>query len=319
MSIQDFPQPSVAEEYCIPQPNGHTRPVPILREGARKRASRVPGSRATRRVLCAVVGASLATLLAVSGVHAQAQTSRSKTAARNTVDAFKTTRKSPTSFTWTYTNKRPVGSPPVNGETIQITSGSPAILQSVSFDGIVGKPTGAQSAFSFYPLDIAAGTTVTGTGTTNAPLPSGTTFKFFVTTDGFATTANTDSVDSTLGSATTLAGKPKLELAEQSLEKAIAYEDKAVHVESAMDIYAAGGRNDLKDAKFELKQATTLGEIDQTTNDRITSHIDPAISDDDKAIRAGNRHDTTSGKHWLAKARVEKEDALRLIKAALKS
>jgi hypothetical protein len=249
-----------------------------------------------RRILGAVL--CLAALLAVGGAQA---------AQRSPSDAFKLTRKSATSFTWAYTNHRAAGTPPVNGETMQITSGNTAILQSAVFGGVNGT-AGAQNALVFFPINVAAGATVMGTGTTSAPLPDGTTFKFFVTTDGFATTANTSSTDVTLASLRL--PQPDLESAKGAVENAIAAEDKGD---------AASGLADLRKASTDVFHAKKHGEINSVEEITLQKPIGQAEAEDQKAVKAETAKDANSVKHWLSKARPYKETALRLIAAQLKS
>jgi hypothetical protein len=246
-----------------------------------------------KRILGAVL--CLAALLAVAGAQA-AQQSPS--------DSFKLMRKSPTSFTWSYTNHRASGTQPVNGETIQITSGNTAILQSAVFDGVNGT-VGSQNAFVFFPIDVAPGATLTGSGTTSAPLPNGTTFKFFVTTDGFATTANTSSTDVTL--ADLKLPQPDLEAAKNAVERAIAAEDNDD---------PTIGLADLRKASDDVFHADKHGEINSVEKITLWKPISQAEAEDQKAVKS---KDENSMKHWLAKAKPYKETALRLIEAQLKS
>lgn len=250
----------------------------------------------------------IAALFAVSGAQA---TQRIPTKDTFTLQGF-----TDTTFGWSYTNHRAAGTPPVNGETIQITSGNPAILASATFDGVAGTP-GSQNAFVFFPITVPPGATVTGTGTTNAPLAVGTTFKFFVTTDGFATTANTFSVDATLGRPTKK--RPDLHRAEAFLDDAVDAEKKAERSATPAIIVSESkiAGTTLGRVEDELQKARESGEISEATRERIAGHVSEAKADDVKAERAAGRKDLNSAKHWLAKAEAEKATAMHLITAAL--
>jgi hypothetical protein len=104
-----------------------------------------------------------------------------------------------TSFRFDYLNNRPGGSPPVNAVTVQVAGGAISI-QSATFAGVIGKPTNYQNAFIWYPLGLPSGSKSTGLVTTDSPVMPGTPAKFFFSTDGFGSNANTTSVDATIGS-----------------------------------------------------------------------------------------------------------------------
>lgn len=296
---------------------GDTPTLPILRrEEALEQVFTVLTRRVARKASYAAGVVCLAALLAVSVAQA-----KPKAGAVPATDKVTIVSLSSTSFNFTYTNERSLGSPAVNGATIQITSGNPAILQSVLFAGTAGKATGAQDAFIFYPIAVPAGMTVSGSGTTNAQLPAGTTFKFFFTTDAFATTANTNPVDATLSSAVAPARERlKLKGTEKLVQAAIRQEGEALQdgPKSEIESDELGSLGKLQAARNKLRRARELGEIDAATELPILHHIETASEDDVKAGIAAHRNDTNSAKHWLTKARVEKETALRLIVAALK-
>ncbi len=254
----------------------------------------------------AALGVCLAGLSIVTGAQARSLSSQ---------DSFKTMRKSATTFAWSYTNHRAAGTPPVNGETIQITSGDPSILQSVTFDGVSGVATGVGGAFSFYPISVAPGATATGTGVTNAPLPDGTKFKYFVTTDGFASSANTFSVDSTL----VAAAKPLLKAAKSFVVEAIGLERDIVHPRHRERGLGTSAYHKVRTALFDLRSSLQKDEIDQGQHDAIANQLTPVLADDARAERALNRNDGNSATHWAKKGLARKEIALRLIEADLSS
>ena len=88
------------------------------------------------------------------------------------------------SFDFSLTNK---GALTVNGLTVQTVSSA---MTSFSLNAIASQKCSVaaqQIAFACYPLDVKAGASISGAGVVSIPLPLGSKFEIFTTTNGFVT------------------------------------------------------------------------------------------------------------------------------------